>query len=102
MEDKASGRRKNSAGRRRTRMEQTERLLRVRAYLEEKGWEYEYHEEDGCGSVDFSYRGVPYHIWEFEEDGEWGVEMNLQHGGRQEEVLGDYETKLIEMMDSWQ
>ena len=50
----------------------------------------------------FSYRGVPYHIWEFEEDGEWGVEMNLQHGGRQEEVLGDYETKLIEMMDSWQ
>jgi len=31
-----------------------------------------------------------------------GVEMNLQHGGRQEEVLGDYETKLIEMMDSWQ
>ena len=76
-------------------------LKRIRAYLEKRGWEYEYHEEDGCGSIDFSYRGVPYHIWEFEE-GERGVETNLQHGGRQEEVLGDYESKLIEMMDSWQ
>ncbi|HIT68186.1 MAG TPA: kinase [Candidatus Merdisoma merdipullorum] len=75
-------------------------LKRIRAYLEKRGWEYEYHEEDGCGSIDFSYRGVPYHIWEFEE-GERGVETNLQHGGRQEEVLGDYETKLIEMIESW-
>ena len=50
-------------------MEKKGRLERVRAYLEQKGWEYEYHEEDGCGSIDFSYRGVPYHIWEFEEDG---------------------------------
>lgn len=77
------------------------RLERVRAYLEQKGWEYEYHEEDGCGSIDFSYRGVPYHIWEFEEDGERGVEMNLRHGGRQEEVLGDYEAAVIEMMEGW-
>ena len=75
-------------------------LKRIRAYLEKRGWEYEYHEEDGCGSIDFSYRGVPYQIWDFEE-GERGVETNLQHGGRQEEVLGDYETKLIEMIESW-
>ena len=34
-------------------------LKRIRAYLEKRGWEYEYHEEDGCGSIDFSYRGVP-------------------------------------------
>ena len=81
-------------------MLQEGRLQRVRAYLENKGWEYEYHEEDECGSVDFSYLGVPYHIWEFEE-GERGVETNLQHGGRQEEVLGDYETILIDMMESW-
>ena len=75
-------------------------LKRIRAYLEKRGWEYEYHEEDGCGSIDFSYRGVPYHIWEFEE-GERGVETNLQHGVHQEEVLGYYETKLIEMIESW-
>ena len=77
------------------------RLQRVRAYLEGKGWEYEYHEEDGCGSVDFSYRGVPYHIWEFDEGGTRGVETNLQPGGRQEEVQGDYEASLIEMLESW-
>ena len=82
-------------------MEKKGRLERVRAYLEQKGWEYEYHEEDGGGSIDFSYRGVPYHIWEFEEDGERGVEMNLRHGGRQEEVLGDYEAAVIEMMEGW-
>ena len=82
-------------------MAQEGRLQRVRAYLEGKGWEYEYHEEDGCGSDDFSYRGVPYHIWEFDEGGTRGVETNLQHGGRQEEVLGDYEASLIEMLESW-
>ena len=82
-------------------MAQEGRLQRVRAYLEGKGWEYEYHEGDGCGSVDFSYRGVPYHIWEFDEGGTRGVETNLQHGGRQEEVLGDYEASLIEMLESW-
>ena len=78
------------------------RLQKIRKYLEESKMEYIYTEVEDCGSLDFDYRGVPYHIWEFEEDGDWGVEMNLQHGGRQEEVLGDYETKLIEMMDSWQ
>ena len=45
-----------------------------------------YNEEDGLGSIDFDYRGVPYHIWEF-EDGERGVETNLRSGGRQEEIL---------------
>lgn len=81
-------------------MKEREHLSRVSTFLEEKGWEYEYHEEDGCGSIDFSYRGVPYHIWEFEEDGR-GVETNLRHGGRQEEILGDYETELIEILESW-
>lgn len=56
-----------------------ERLQNLRQFIEEKGWQYTYHEEDGCGSIDFDYRGVPYHIWEFEEDG-WGVETNVRHG----------------------
>ena len=42
----------------------------------------------------------PYHIWEF-EDGERGVETNLKSGGRQEELLGDYETELLELMKDW-
>lgn len=52
-------------------MEDTKRLAKVRAFLEERGWKYKYTEEDGCGSIDFDYRGVPYHIWEF-HDGMWG------------------------------
>ena len=77
-------------------MEERQYLSRVRAFLKKKGWEYEYTEEDGLGSIDFSY-----HIWEFEENGERGAETNLYHGGRQQEVLGDYEEELIREMKRW-
>ena len=81
-------------------MEDTKRLTKVRAFLEERGWDYKYTEEDGCGSIDFDYRGVPYHIWEF-YDGVWGVENNLRHGGKQEELTGDYETEILGIMKDW-
>lgn len=81
-------------------MNETASLSRVLAFIRERGWEYTYHEEEGCGSIDFSYRGVPYHIWEF-ADGERGVETNLRHGGKQEELLGDYEAELLEIMKDW-
>ena len=81
-------------------MEDRKRLAKVRAFLEERGWEYKYTEEDGCGSIDFDYRGVPYHIWEFHDD-IWGVENNLRHGGKQEELTGDYEAEILEIMKDW-
>lgn len=81
-------------------MENTMRLSRVLALIQERGWKYTSCEEDGCGSIDFEYRGVPYHIWEF-CDGEWGVETNIRHGGRQEELFGDYETELLKIMGNW-
>lgn len=81
-------------------MEESGRLQKVLAFIKERGWNYKLYEEDGCGSLDFEYRGVPYHIWEF-HDGEWGVETNLRHGGRQEEILGDYETEMLEIMKDW-
>ena len=81
-------------------MEENGRLSRVLAFVKERGWRYIMSEEDGCGSIDFEYRGVPYHIWEF-YDGEWGVETNLRHGGRQEEILGDYESEMLEIMKDW-
>lgn len=77
-----------------------ERLQKIRQFIEEKGWQYQYWEEDGLGSIDFDYRGVPCHIWEFEEDG-YGVETNVRHGGRQEELRGDYEEELLEIMKNW-
>ncbi|MCD7841597.1 MAG: hypothetical protein LUG56_03920 [Lachnospiraceae bacterium] len=43
------------------------RLGRVRSFIEERGWKYSYSEEDGCGSIDFEYRGLAYHIWEFDD-----------------------------------
>ena len=76
------------------------RLAKVLAFIQERGWKYTVTEEDGCGSIDFEYRGVPYHIWEF-HDGEWGVETNLRHGGRQVEILGDYEAEMLEIMKDW-
>ena len=80
-------------------MEQKGHLGRVLALIEERGWSYTYNEEDGLGSIDFDYRGVPYHIWEF-EDRERGVETNLRSGG-QEEILGDYETALLDLIKEW-
>ncbi|MCC8043932.1 MAG: hypothetical protein LIP12_00335 [Clostridiales bacterium] len=39
------------------------RLARVRSFIEERDWNYNYAEEDGCGSIDFEYRGLAYHIY---------------------------------------
>ena len=46
-------------------MEEKKRLEKVLAFIKERGWTYKECEEDGCGSIDFEYRGVSYHIWEF-------------------------------------
>ena len=62
-------------------MEQTSHFARVLAFLEEKGWKYSH--------------------WEFHDGDEWGVETNIRHGGRSEELTGDYETELLEIMKEW-
>lgn len=76
------------------------RLKGIQEYIRSKGWECQYIEEDGCGSVDFSYRGISYHVWEF-PDGE-GAESNVRDGGRQEDFLGNYEEDILAIMESWQ
>lgn len=77
------------------------RLERIQKELEKRGWEYRYTEEDGCGSLDFEYRGVGYHVWEFEDQG-WGAETNVRSGGRSEDILGDYEEKIIRILETWE
>lgn len=78
------------------------RLNKVRDLLKEKDMEYTYVEEDGCGSIDFMHRGLSYHIWEYaDEDLPCGVETNIFHAGRSEDIEGDYETILTEEMQSW-
>lgn len=75
------------------------RLEKLQEYLHSKGWEFHYTEEDGCGSVDFTYRGINYHVWEF-PDGE-GAQSNVKDGGRQDDFLGNYEEDIIGVIDSW-
>lgn len=76
------------------------RLKKIQEYLKSRGWKYKYFEEDGCGSIEFSYRGIPYHVWEYEEDG-WGADSNVREGGRQENFTGDYEREIIRVMENW-
>ena len=70
------------------------------SYLKEKQWNYEYTEEDGLGSIDFEHRGLSYHIWEF-EDGGYGAETNVRTVGRQEDIMGNYEQEIIEILKTW-
>ena len=78
------------------------RLSTLGAYLDKRGWTYEYNEPDGLGSIDFSYRGVTYHVWEYvDDDGTNGVETNVRHGGHVEEITGDYEAYIISELEKW-
>ena len=42
------------------------RLEKVQEALKTKKIHYEYTEENGCGSIDFMFRGLRFHIWEYE------------------------------------
>ena len=81
-------------------MEEQKHLEQVLALIRERGWTYSECREDDCRSIDFEYRGVSYHIWEF-HDHEWGVETNVRHGGGIEELTGDYEAELLKIMEDW-
>jgi hypothetical protein len=77
------------------------RLEKVQKALEKKNIIFTYTQEGECGSLDFQFRGLRYHIWEFVDDGIWGADTNVWHAGRSEDILGDYETKISELVLSW-
>lgn len=76
------------------------RLVKLQQVLKEKNFPFTYAEEDGCGSIDFEYRGVAYHVWEFHEE-EWGAESNVKNMGRHEDMYGDYEKEIIALISGW-
>lgn len=76
------------------------RLQRVREALEKKRITYKYAEEDGCGSLDFLFRGLSFHVWEFCDDG-WGAETNIFNVGRSQDLEGDYEAEIAAEILSW-
>ena len=43
------------------------RLQIVQEALKKKNIKYEYTEIDGCGSLDFLFRGLKFHVWEYED-----------------------------------
>lgn len=43
------------------------RLNIVQEALKKKKIKYEYTEIDGCGSIDFLFRGLKFHVWEYED-----------------------------------
>lgn len=77
------------------------RLEKIQQALKEKNINYTYIEEEGCGSCDFQFRGLRYHIWEFQDNGQRGVETNVYHAGRSEDVLGNYEEEIAALILSW-
>lgn len=76
------------------------RLQRVKSALEQKHISYKYAEEDGCGSLDFLFRGLSYHVWEY-HDGIWGAETNIFSAGRSQDIEGDYEEIISREILSW-
>ena len=77
------------------------KLLKIQDFLKKKEIPFSYTEENGAGSIDFQYRGVPYHVWEFPPE-EPGCESNIRTGGRVEEFTGDYEAEILAILADWQ
>ena len=76
-------------------------LTKTKAALEEKDIHYTSRMEDDCESIEFLFRGIPYHIWEFHDGDVWGVEANVHNTGRSEDVTGDYDSILAAEIATW-
>lgn len=80
--------------------EDTMRLERVQGALRQKKISFAYTQEDGCGSLDFLFRGLSFHVWEY-YDGVWGAETNVFNVGRSQDLEGDYEEVIAQEILSW-
>ncbi len=76
------------------------RLEKLQQFMNKKQIPFTYTEERGLGSIDFTYRGLSYHIWEF-SDGGYGAESNVKNAGRTEEFFEDYEMAIMDIMKDW-
>ena len=76
------------------------RLKKIRAWLDHKGIPHTYIEEEGCGSIDFLYKGLSYHIWEFPEE-EQGAESNVRSAGRMDVYGSGYEEEILDVLKTW-
>ena len=77
------------------------RLQRVTEALKKKNITFEYCEEDGCGSLDFIFRGLKFHVWEFQDGEIFGAETNIFNVGKAQDIEGDYEAVIVKEILSW-
>ena len=77
------------------------RLERIRQFLDDRQYAYRYSENDDCGGIEFTLRGLTYHIWEYPSP-ERGAASNVRSAGRMEDYEGDYEEAIIAVMRSWE
>ena len=76
------------------------RIEKIQAHLRSCAMPYTYTEEDDCGSIDFIHRGLSYHIWEYPAP-ERGAESNICTAGSGEDFEGDYEQRILEILQTW-
>lgn len=78
------------------------RLTEIQDELKKRKIHVEYTEEDGCASLDFIWRGLSYHIWEFQDDdGTRGCETNVFTTGRTVELMDDYADTILKELERW-
>ncbi len=74
----------------------------IREELEKRKIKGSFVEEDGLVSIDFIWRGLSYHIWEYEEDdGSRGCETNVFTTGKTVDLTGDYEETILQELRRW-
>lgn len=76
-------------------------LEQIRGYLQSRGMDYQYREENGCGSIDFLHRGLRYYIWEYPPQ-EPGAQSNVRAAGRGEDFAGDYQEQILAILKTWE
>ena len=77
------------------------RLEQVIKALEQKKITFEYNEEDGCRSLDFLFRGLKFHVWEYQDGDIWGAETNIFNVGKSQDIDGEYESVIVKEILSW-
>lgn len=78
------------------------KLEEIQEELKARKIKYDYVEEDGCVSIDFIWRGLSYHIWEFvDDDGSRGCETNVFTTGKTVELGADYQEVILKELKRW-
>lgn len=77
------------------------RLIKIQEFLRAHHFPYKYWEDEECGSIEFEYRGLTYHVWEYPPS-DPGAQSNVRCVGRQEDFGKNYEDEILAILESWE